>query len=373
MPTAHPGFNRVNRPIAFDAKGNLFVALDASANLCTMQAQPPPGQPLPTTPPSGSHHALTSALALASGASRPTGRDRSFQPTESSGRRASVISILSTGHRPTVISTESCTAATTRIACGRISSVLPTTIALRTVHRILRKADGFRLALHVFDGARDIRLIAPEYGGDGKQTPPAGKYSSPVLTFHSRRPAPVDLLFYSRYGVPARYRGGAFVVLHGTQNKNGYDVVFVPFDRNGKAGSPAVFADGFAGFDRTSANRAPAAYRPIGIGEGPDGAISSPTRKKAGFGGLRIKRNRSGKRDRIQRATADVVISVCRPSHRTIRIILARTGSHESSTRNRCPVISHSPNPMPRSALSFAFFASSRKVLHRCQRSPTCA
>ncbi len=37
MPATHPGFNRVNRPIAFDGKGNLFIALDASANLCTEQ------------------------------------------------------------------------------------------------------------------------------------------------------------------------------------------------------------------------------------------------------------------------------------------------------------------------------------------------
>jgi len=42
MPASHPGFNRVNRPIAFDGKGNLFVALDGSANLCTEQTQPPP-------------------------------------------------------------------------------------------------------------------------------------------------------------------------------------------------------------------------------------------------------------------------------------------------------------------------------------------
>ena len=35
MPTTHPGFNRVNRPLAFDGKGNLFVALDGSANICT--------------------------------------------------------------------------------------------------------------------------------------------------------------------------------------------------------------------------------------------------------------------------------------------------------------------------------------------------
>ena len=53
MPASHPGFNRVNRPIAFDGKGNLFVALDGSANLCTEQTQPPPGRPLPSTPPVG--------------------------------------------------------------------------------------------------------------------------------------------------------------------------------------------------------------------------------------------------------------------------------------------------------------------------------
>ena len=140
------------------------------------------------------------------------------------------------------------------------------------MHRITKRTD-FGWPYTYFDGARNVRLISPEYGGDGKQSPPAGQYSSPVLTFHSRRSAPVDLLFYSGHAFPRAYRGGAFIVLHGTQNKNGYNVVFVPFDRNGKAGSPTVFADGFAGFDRTSTTRSPAAYRPIGIAEGPDGAL----------------------------------------------------------------------------------------------------
>jgi len=129
------------------------------------------------------------------------------------------------------------------------------------------------LAVHILRRRHNIRLIAPEHGGDGKQTAPVGKYASPVLTFHSRRSAPVDLLFYSGNAFPRPYRGGAFIVLHGTQNKNGYDVVLVPFDRNGKSGAPTVFADGFAGFDRTAMNRAPATYRPIGIAEGPDGAL----------------------------------------------------------------------------------------------------
>ncbi len=37
-------------------------------------------------------------------------------------------------------------------------------------------------------------------------------------------------------------------MLHGTQNKYGYNIVFVPFDRNGKGGAQTVFADGFAAF-----------------------------------------------------------------------------------------------------------------------------
>ena len=62
-------------------------------------------------------------------------------------------------------------------------------------------------------------------------------------------------------------------MLHGTQTKDGYDVVFIPFDRNGKPGEQTVFADGFAAFDPASATPGPARYRPIGIAEGPDGAL----------------------------------------------------------------------------------------------------
>ena len=73
--------------------------------------------------------------------------------------------------------------------------------------------------------------------------------------------------------MPANYRNGAFIVLHGTGNTSGYNVVFVPFDRNGKAGSPTVFADGFAAFDASGASQPRAAYRPIGIAQAPDGAL----------------------------------------------------------------------------------------------------
>ena len=94
-----------------------------------------------------------------------------------------------------------------------------------------------------------------------------------MLTFHSRRAAPLDLLFYSGVTFPESYRGGAFIVLHGTGNKSGYNVVFVPFDRSGKAGAPTVFADGFAAFDPSSPTPGRARYRPVGAAVGPDGAL----------------------------------------------------------------------------------------------------
>jgi glucose/arabinose dehydrogenase len=94
-----------------------------------------------------------------------------------------------------------------------------------------------------------------------------------VTTFQSPRAAPVDLVFYPGNKFPAEYRGGAFIVPHGTRNKSGYDVVFVPFHRNGKPGDPKVFADGFGGFDKSSASPAVAKYRPIGAAVGADGAL----------------------------------------------------------------------------------------------------
>ena len=273
MPASHPGFNRVNRPIAFDAKGNLFVALDASANLCTVQTQPPPGQPLPTLPPVGLKPCpdLDTRAGVwrfdankrgqkfpADGEQWATGiRDiGSLDWSPADGQLYGIMHGRDNTHRywPDLVSAED---------DDRIADEM---------HRITKRTD-FGWPYTYFDGAKNLRLISPEYGGDGRKTATAGTYSTPVLTFHSRRAAPVDLLFYTGHAFPREYRGGAFVVLHGTQNKFGYNVQFVPFDRNGKSGSPAVFADGFAGFDRAASNRAPAAYRPIGIGEGPDGAL----------------------------------------------------------------------------------------------------
>ena len=80
MPVVHPGFNRVNRPIAFDGKGNLFVALDASGNFCADSLTPPgaaaPPKPVGLQP-------CPDLGTRASGVSRQAKPARSSPPTAS--------------------------------------------------------------------------------------------------------------------------------------------------------------------------------------------------------------------------------------------------------------------------------------------------
>jgi glucose/arabinose dehydrogenase len=130
-----------------------------------------------------------------------------------------------------------------------------------------------------YDSARKARFMAPEYGGDNKVSPPPGLYADPVLVFHPSHSAPLDMLFYYGRQFPRSYRGGAFVARHGgqgpdtPQGHNGYDVVFIPFTGNGKAGAPVTFAAGFAGPSPAMKSTAKAAYRPTGLATGPDGAL----------------------------------------------------------------------------------------------------
>ncbi len=130
-----------------------------------------------------------------------------------------------------------------------------------------------------WDAARKIRLGAPEYNGDGKTAITDGKYAEPVATFSPLRPAVLDLAFYNGSKFPRQYRGGAFLAMHGGSDPvvlpgghNGYNVMFVPFSGN-HAGTPVAFADGFAGEGPAAKNIKTAAYRPVGVATGPDGAL----------------------------------------------------------------------------------------------------
>jgi glucose/arabinose dehydrogenase len=128
-----------------------------------------------------------------------------------------------------------------------------------------------------YDAARHVRLAAPEYGGDGKTPVSDTHYAVPVVAFPAHV-APQDILFYQARQFPARWRG-AFIAFHGAGGDtpeghgNGFNVMFVPFARDGKAGAPIVFCDGFAGLEKTDRSASRARYRPMGLAVGPDGAL----------------------------------------------------------------------------------------------------
>ncbi|HYL37098.1 MAG TPA: PQQ-dependent sugar dehydrogenase [Bryobacteraceae bacterium] len=267
MPATHPGFNRANVALAFDGNGDMFVALEGSANMCTAPNAPEGAPPVGLKP--------CPDLGTRAGVWRfKANKIRQKFPTDGEQIATGIRDISSLdwspadGHLYGIMHGRD---NTHRLWPDMISSEDDDHIA-DEMHRITKGTD-FGWPYTYYDGVRNVRLTAPEYGGDGKTAAQAGVYSTPVLTFQAPRAAPVDLVFYSGDKFPESYHGGAFVVLHGTRNKNGYDVVFVPFSKDGKTGSPTVFADGFAAFDPSSKTPGRARYRPVGAAVGPDGAL----------------------------------------------------------------------------------------------------
>jgi glucose/arabinose dehydrogenase len=131
-----------------------------------------------------------------------------------------------------------------------------------------------------FDGFQSKLVLAPEYGGDGGKAVGECAGKKGPEAFFPAHWAPDGLVFYSSEMFPARYKGGVFIAFHGSWNRapapqQGYNVSFVPFT-GGKAADPAkyeVFADGFAGGPLGPDANDKAAHRPMGVAQGPDGAL----------------------------------------------------------------------------------------------------
>ncbi len=141
---------------------------------------------------------------------------------------------------------------------------------------VLREDGNYGWPFTYFDHLQGKRIVAPEYGGDGRQEASAGLYEQPIANFPGHW-APNDMMFYTGDRLPARYRDGAFVVFHGSWNRaplpqGGYKVVFMPFDGDRPGADWEVFADGFEGSDALE-DPNDAVHRPTGIAQGPDGEI----------------------------------------------------------------------------------------------------
>lgn len=129
---------------------------------------------------------------------------------------------------------------------------------------------------YYFDQIKGKKMLNPEYGGDGNKEGDGAKLTKPLVGFPGHF-APNDLLFYKGNQLPARYKDGAFVALHGSTNRipypqAGYIIAFVPMKNGVVTGEWEVFADGFTGVDQVAITN-DAVYRPMGLAEGPDGSL----------------------------------------------------------------------------------------------------
>jgi glucose/arabinose dehydrogenase len=127
------------------------------------------------------------------------------------------------------------------------------------------------------DGRKNLKVLGPEYGGDGTAVGRCATTERPIATFPAHW-APNGVLFYEGSQFPGQYQGGAFVAFHGGFNRpnpfrdEGFNVHFVPFRDGLPSKQTEVFADGFIGPDAVNLP-ADADHRPVGLAEGPDGSL----------------------------------------------------------------------------------------------------
>jgi glucose/arabinose dehydrogenase/mono/diheme cytochrome c family protein len=140
----------------------------------------------------------------------------------------------------------------------------------------VEKGRNFGWPYCYYDHLQKKKLLAPEYGGDGKTVGRCADYANPQVAFPGHY-SPSSIAFYHAEQFPDHYRGGAFVALKGSWNRapmpqDGYLVAYVPFEDGVPTGEWEVFADGFKGFE-TLYERGNARYRPQSVFVHPDGSL----------------------------------------------------------------------------------------------------
>ena len=112
------------------------------------------------------------------------------------------------------------------------------------------------------------KVLAPEYGGDGKQVGRCAKAKDAVIPFPAHW-APLAIAFYPSDAFGAKYKNGLFVAFHGSWNRAplpqaGYRVVFAPFSDGKATGEYETFATGRGGATDLRAS---------GVAVGTDGSL----------------------------------------------------------------------------------------------------
>jgi glucose/arabinose dehydrogenase len=120
------------------------------------------------------------------------------------------------------------------------------------------------------------KVLAPEYGGDGKIIGRCANAVPPLMSFPAHW-GPNAMLVYTGNQFPDRYKNGVFVAFHGSWNRapfrqTGYNVAFVPLKNGRPNGNYEIFAEGFTGKE-VIMSTGEAKYRPCGLTMLPDGSL----------------------------------------------------------------------------------------------------
>jgi glucose/arabinose dehydrogenase len=132
----------------------------------------------------------------------------------------------------------------------------------------IERGDDYGWPYCYFDVDAQRNVLAPEYGGDGKDVGRCARAKAPLVAFPGHW-APLAIAFGPAPQLGPTYASGAFVAFHGSWNRGplpqeGYRVVWQPLADGRPTGKYQTFAT-------PSSN--PTAIRPSGLAIGPEGSL----------------------------------------------------------------------------------------------------
>jgi glucose/arabinose dehydrogenase/cytochrome c5 len=139
---------------------------------------------------------------------------------------------------------------------------------------LLKRGGDYGWPMCYHDPFKPGLVLAPEYGGDGKTAGLCAQKLEPAAYFPAHW-APNGMVLYDQKQFPAHYQQGLFIAFHGSWNRapyaqGGYNVVYQALSGEKAAGKCEIFADGFAGADKSPGK---ASHRPGGLAVGADGTL----------------------------------------------------------------------------------------------------
>jgi glucose/arabinose dehydrogenase len=265
---AHGSHEHVAKPVTFDDQGNMYVPFGANSNNCQVVNRTPYSPGINPCPLLEDHGGIWKFDANKKGQTQKDGQ------LFATGLR-SVVGLDWNKQDKNLYALQHGRDDLLRLWANLYS---PWQSAELPSEEFLRIKEGTHAGWPYcyYDQIQGKKVLAPEYGGDGKVVGDCGKYETPLIGFPGHW-APNDILFYQGDQYPERYKNGAFIAFHGSTNRGpypqaGYFIAFVPFKDGQPSGPFEVFADGFAGVDPII-NVRDAIYRPMGIAMGPDGSL----------------------------------------------------------------------------------------------------